>query len=101
MIGFLYFLLSFACGCAVSLLVAPSFGHVLSARPLLSGKCQPKSWSVWLPASFIFGTMISAWSAYIGAYIFANSGRPMFWGAVCSAALCLFFVVLAVCVRGV
>ena len=99
MIGFLYFLLSFACGCAVSLLVAPSFGHVLSARPLLSGKYHPKSWSVWLPASFIFGTMISAWSAYIGAYVFANSGRPMFWGAVCSAAVCLIVIALASAVR--
>ena len=100
MIGFLYFLLTFACGSAVSLLVAPSFGHVRSARSLLPGKHTPKAWSLWLPASFVFGTMISAWSAYIGAYVFADTGRPMLWGAVCSAAVCLIFTVLAACLRG-
>ncbi|MBQ3095343.1 MAG: hypothetical protein IJC53_02755 [Clostridia bacterium] len=98
MIGFLYFLLTLVCGSAVSLLVAPSFGHVRSARPLLQGRYTPKAWSVWLPASFIFGVMISAWSACIGAYAFADSGHPMLWGAVCSAALCLVFVVLAACI---
>lgn len=97
MIGLLYFLLTLACGSAVSFLVAPSFGHVFAVRPLFAGKHMPKAWSVWTPASFLFGTMIAAWSAYLGAYAFSGSGRPMLWGAVCSGAVCLGFVALAVC----
>ena len=99
MIGFLYFLLSLACGASVSLLIAPFFGHIFSSRPLLPGKCAPRSWSVWVPVSFIFGVMIAAWSAYIGAYIFAGAADPMLWGAICSAAVCLLITVTAICLR--
>ncbi|MBR3692456.1 MAG: hypothetical protein IKL89_07140 [Clostridia bacterium] len=99
MIGFVWFLLCLLSGAAVCLLIAPSFAGVLAAKPLIAGKHSPRSWMLWIPASFICGIMLNAWISYLAALCAAGGNAPMTVGAAVSALVSLLLCAAAIILR--
>ena len=75
MLSIFYLILCFTTG----LLIVYLFRNVFITSSFL--KHFPK-WLLYLPLSFIIGMLVSGWSPYLFALLFANSPSPLFWGNV-------------------
>lgn len=65
----------------------------------LSGKTvKIARWMIIFPASFLIGTLILTWCVYIAAYLFRNTGRPLYYGNM--TVVLLFTIIVAVLLYG-
>ena len=57
----------------------------VSNRNSIDGMAYKLSnWMVYVPASYLIGTLLITWVTYILAYVFRSTGNPMLWGNICS-----------------
>lgn len=94
MLAILFLIFSWIMGLCICKALSPHFQGIFSTRALFRGKAGLKRWTVWIPAGFVVGTVISVWMAYLMGYAVAGTGHSMRVGT--TAAMLLAVIVSAI-----
>lgn len=89
-----YIILGCLTGYLLLKLCLPALYNMEGYSSLYGKPVKIPRWLVIFPASFLLGTLILTWCVYIAAYLFRNTGRPMYYGNI--TVVLLFTLIIAI-----
>ena len=91
MMGLLYIVLSYGLGWAICSFAFPKLSHITQTDGFRR-KIAVSPYMILLPAWYVTGTLVIAWTTYLVAYLFRGAEEPLFYGNLVSMPLAFAFI---------
>lgn len=97
MLAFIYIIASFSLGAGIIISLLPYLNKRLF--PFTEEKTSVSKFFLFIPASYLTGTLILSWVTYFSAVAFKSTGKPLLYANILSLLLTLIFLALILYIK--